>query len=262
MSLPQYLNSSTPPGSSSLLGVPGPSKTTKKRKAAGKSSAQEKENRAVAPRPGKTLTQDHVRSFLANFDLEAENRIRQLQRQLELSVRSAEHAVYLQLERVPSTVKEATVDEFLRQGNGKIRTFLASRPVKHLDQTQEEWERAKRRKAWDSADAPSSGAPSAEDEAQPPAAATSSGGAADSEASAKPVKKPPMSRKATGSKTGKAKAGGSGPSRLTRRTSVVLRTQQGDEFDVDTASTSQLEEMGLSEKDVTDLRAILLKLKA
>ncbi|KAE8220339.1 hypothetical protein CF319_g6118 [Tilletia indica] len=270
MSRPPFLSSSTPPGSSSALASPKKTKATKKRKTA-KQSAEDKEN--TQPKASKSkgkasnpIPEDKIRSFLANFDLEAENRFRKLRKELDFMVTKAKHAAETRIESVPSAVREATVEEFVREGKGSVDTFLAKRPARNLEQSQEEWERAKKRKVWDSTDV-SSGASTSKGVGGvqvPVVPSSSSGVAADSEGSIKPVKKPPISRKATTKSTKKGSGSGSaaGPSRATRRTSVVLRTQQGDEFDVDMASTSQLEELGLSANEVSSLRAILQKLKA
>ncbi|KAL9932242.1 hypothetical protein V8E36_009014 [Tilletia maclaganii] len=270
------MTSSTPPSSSSDLGQAGPSKTTAKKaktkstktKSKGKKRSLEDEDERTSPsKLSRTrLHDDQIRTVLARFDLEAEENLRKLKLDLDMALSQASSSADAKIMSLSKSILGVTVETFLREGNGNVLEFLSSRPAHHLEKSQDEWERAKRTKTWNS----SAAAPSADgdrilgdvtaSQAMPPT--SSSGVAADSEASSKPVKKPPIARQGATTKSSKSKNTGAGPSRATRRASVVVRTQQGEEFDVETASTSQLEEMGLTEKDVTELRAILLKMKA
>ncbi|CAD6960888.1 unnamed protein product [Tilletia controversa] len=268
MSQSHFFRSSTPPlGSSSSR---KPAKGTKKRKAV-QGNAEDKENMPL-PTASKSIqnsdsiAESKIRTALANFDLEAEKRYRQLRNDLDLMVRQAELAAENANERVPKSVLDATVEDFLRGSQGDVNTFLARRPAKHLEQSQEEWDRAKKRKVWDATDVSGGGAASSHDVGgvpRPAVASSSSGVAAGSEGSVKPVKKPPMSRKATtkSSKQGSASGSATGRSQASRRTSIILRRQDGNnELEVNLMSESDLIKRGLRPDEASAMLALIQKI--
>ncbi|KAK0551079.1 hypothetical protein OC846_000830 [Tilletia horrida] len=265
------VRSSPAPASSSLFTGPDAEAIFRKPKTAKKKKAMKQHSSGDDGSPLKTgkkrkaaanqdALESTIRSLLRKYDIEAERQIRRLTQMQASDITYAQSMSDVRIESIPLAVRQATLESFLREGKGNIQTFLGRQPTQHMKQSQEEWEHAKKRKAWPLMDIQSPGPSS---DAAGPNPASSSGVFADAEASPKKTaKNPPMTRKTT---TKSARAAGAGSSaktgRSTRRASFVLRTQEGKELDVDAASSSQLQEIGLSESDAKMLRDILQRMQ-